>query len=136
MYRFLLGITDFPHNGDFYLKAKKSFQKEGCLFGFFNQIFKEHLINSKITFIYCAAQTVYVQVVQFAHLLFYMTLCGQFSCQIVSESERFCCNSLSTLQHCGSLSLQPVVDASRGQVEPGDLQSLSRNLLMMLLYLH
>lgn len=32
---------------------------KGCLFSFRNQIFKEHQIDSKSTFIYCAAQILY-----------------------------------------------------------------------------
>lgn len=40
----------------------KNLSKKGCLFSFLNQVFKEHQTNSKITFIYCAAQILYIYI--------------------------------------------------------------------------
>lgn len=46
MYRFLLGITDFPHNRHFYLKVKKNFQKKSCLFRVFFFFFLIKSLNN------------------------------------------------------------------------------------------
>lgn len=99
MYRFLLGITDFPHNRHFYLKVKKNFQKKSCLFRVFFFFLIKSLNNTRSIaklplFTVQHRFYIYIQVVYFTHLHFYMNLWGQISCQIISKSGRFCCSIL------------------------------------------